>query len=155
MAALVIRTARLEDRMELVALQRRAALANPGDRPFLETHPEAIDTPKARFRAGNVLVAEGDGRPLGFAALFMRKDGDAELDGLFVEPEAWRGGIGRALIEAAVTRAATLGAGRLTVIGNPHAKGFYLKLGFVLTGTFETRFGTGLLLERAIAAETG
>ena len=155
MAVSVIRPARLEERLELVALQRRAALANPGDRPFLQAHPAAIDTPKARFRAGNVLVAEGDGRPLGFAALYMREDGDAELDGLFVEPEAWRGGIGRALVEAALIRAAALGAARLSVVGNPHAKGFYLKLGFVLTGTFETQFGTGLLLEREIAAETG
>ena len=155
MAALVVHPARLEDRSALVALQRRAALANPGDRPFLEAHPDAIDTPKARFHAGNVLVAERDGALLGFAALYMRKDGDAELDGLFVEPKAWRGGIGRALVEAALARAGALGAPRLTVIGNPHARGFYLKLGFVMTGTFETQFGTGLLLERAIAAETG
>jgi len=151
MTGFSIRTAHPAERLALIALQRRAALANPGDRAVLEAHPELIDTPAPLFHAGNVLVAERFGTPLGFAALLLHEDGEVELDGLFVEPAHWKAGIGRALVASAMARAVTLGATRLSVIGNPHAKEFYFKLGFVLTGRFKTRFGTGLVLERRIA----
>jgi N-acetylglutamate synthase-like GNAT family acetyltransferase len=150
---LLIRSAFISERPVLIALQRRAALANPGDRDALLAHPEMVDTPEEQFAAGNVLVAEEDGDLVGFAALYVRKDGDAELDGLFVEPDMWRRGVGRTLVEASAKRAGALGARKLSTVGNPHAEGFYLRLGFRITGTFETRFGTGLLMERPLVQE--
>src|SRR3954467_196483 len=94
--ALVIRVAQPEEREELEELQRRASLANPNDRPHLEAHPDAIHLPPAQIANGQVLVAELGGRVTGFAAIV-----GGELDGLFVEPELWRQGIGRALVDAA------------------------------------------------------
>jgi len=145
--AVTTRPARLAERGALIALQGRAALANEGDREALLAHPEAIDLPAQQIIRSDVIVAEREGRRAGFSAIEMREDGDAQLDGLFVEPDLWRCGLGRLLVERAADRAREHGARILHVIGNPHAEGFYLRLGFVTTGRFETQFGPGLLME--------
>jgi len=95
-ADLNIRLARTQEREDLEALQWRASLANEADRPHLEAHPDAIELPAAQIASGQVWVAELDGKIAGFAAVL-----DGELDGLFVEPELWRCGVGAALVEAA------------------------------------------------------
>jgi len=143
---MLIRPALLSERADLIELQRRASLANPGDRDALLAHPEAVDTPMEQFADGNVLVASDGDTLLGFSAIYIRDDGNAELDGLFVEPAGWKRGIGRRLVEAAAARAASHGAERLHVVGNPHAEGFYKRVGFVVVGTFATQFGPGLLM---------
>src|SRR5437660_7035858 len=117
--ALVVRVAQPEEREELEELQRRASLALPEYRAQLEAHPDAIHLPPAQIANGQVYVAELDGRVVGFAAVV-----GGELDGLFVEPELWRRGIGAALVEEATLSARRRGL-TLTVIGNPAARGFY------------------------------
>ena len=47
---------------------------------------------------GRVIRAERLEKSVGFAVVLRRDDGNAELDGLFVEPALWRQGIGHALI---------------------------------------------------------
>jgi GNAT superfamily N-acetyltransferase len=106
--------------------------------------------PPEQIAAGQVFVAELAGTVVGFSAVLPRADGDVELDGLFVEPSAWKGGIGRLLVERCCEYARSEGASSLHVIGNPHAKGFYLACGFEIGGTQETRFGTGLLMKRRL-----
>lgn len=138
-----LRTACVDDRDGLIELQRRASLANPEDREAILAHPEAVDIPPGQFEAGDVIVAEQDGVPLGFAALFVRPDGQVELDGLFVEPAHWNAGIGRALVCAAEGRARDLGADSLHVISGPNADGFYARVGFTALGEIPTRFGSG------------
>ena len=140
--ALTIRLARPEEREDLEALQRRASLANENDRPHLEAHPDAIHLPPAQIANGQVYVAELDGRVVGFAAVV-----GGELDGLFVEPELWRRGIGAALVEEATLSARRRGL-TLTVIGNPAARGFYERCGFSVEGETQTRFGPGLRMSR-------
>lgn len=146
-----IRLAATSEKEALEALQRRASLANPGDREAILTHPDAIDLPSDQIAAGMVLVAECGGRPAGFSAILRREDGDFDLDGLFVEPGLWRSGIGRALVEQAAAIATQAGARHLYVIGNPHAAGFYESIGFVELETVATRFGPGLLMRRKLA----
>lgn len=73
-----------------------------------------------------------------------REDGDSELDALFVEPDRWQQGIGRALVDHCANVARTRGSAALHVIGNPHAQRFYGACGFELTGTVQTRFGVRL-----------
>ena len=146
----MIRQANLDEQRDLEELQQRASLNNPGDREVLLQNPDAIQLPIEQIAAGCVFVAERDGALVGFAAVVPRRDGDAELDALFVEPHEWKGGIGRALVEHCTRIARSRGASALHVIGNPHAKGFYLACGFTLTGTADTRFGTGLSMERAL-----
>jgi GNAT superfamily N-acetyltransferase len=145
---LSIRPAIPSEREALEALQLRASLNNEGDREALLRHPDAIDLPVEQIAAGGVFVFERDGTLLGFSAILPREDGDTELDGLFVEPDIQRQGVGKKLIEhcAAVARAA--GSTALHVVGNLHAKQFYLSCGFEVLGPFDTRFGKGLLMRK-------
>ncbi len=137
-----IRPARIEEREALEALQRRASLANAEHREVLLANPDAIELPARQVERGEVLIAEADGRIAGFAALV-----DGELDGLFVEPELWGRGIGRALVEVAVHEARRKGLS-VTVIANPAARGFYEKCGFTVEGEAETRFGPAISMSR-------
>ena len=140
--ALSIRLARPEERDELEELQRRASLALPDYREQLIAHPDAIHLPPAQVANGQVLVAELDGRAVGFAAVV-----GGELDGLFVEPELWGQGIGRMLVDAATHGARRKGLA-LTVVANPTARQFYERCGFSLEGETKTRFGPGLRMSR-------
>src|SRR5664279_5372555 len=117
MNQVTIRTAVSTDQNALEALQWRASLNNPGDRESLLANPDAIELPLEQIEGGNVFVAEEAGSIKGFAAIFPRRDGNLELDALFVEPELWRQGIGRQLIEYCSAAAKVLGAVELHVVG--------------------------------------
>jgi N-acetylglutamate synthase-like GNAT family acetyltransferase len=99
---LVIRAATLAEHEQLEALQRRASLALEAYRNDLLAHPEAIELPIEQIKQCRVLIAERDGKILGFVSVLPPSSGAAELDGLFVEPGRWRGGVGSRLVEAAV-----------------------------------------------------
>src|SRR5690242_16491687 len=129
MQQVIVRPAIASEQQLLEALQWRASLNNPGDREVLLMNPDAIELPLAQISAGGVFVAEVAGSIKGFAAIVPREDGNTELDGLFVEPEAWRQGIGRALVEHCFLAAKASGAIALHVIGNTHAEGFYTSCG--------------------------
>ena len=148
---MVIRQANPSEQRVLEELQRRASLNNPGDRDALLEYPDAIAVPIEQIATGRVFVAEQNGAIVGFAAVVPRDDDGAELDALFVEPHQWKRGIGRSLVEHCVDIARARGASFLHVIGNPHAKGFYLACGFVVTGSAETRFGAGLSMQRILS----
>jgi len=142
----VVRLARPDQRDMLEALQWRASLANPEDRPHLEAHPDAIHLPLEQIERGQVYVAEVEGRAVGFAAV-LQENGHLELDGLFVEPDHWRSGIGMALVEAVVHEARRRGL-TLMVVANRQARGFYERCGFALEGDAQTRFGPALRMSR-------
>jgi GNAT superfamily N-acetyltransferase len=142
---LSFRLALRSERVPLEALQMRASLNNAGDREALLANPDAVALPDQQIEAGRVVVAELDGRIVGFASVLPRADGDSELDALFVEPDKWRNGIGIALIAQSIKMARAQGGSILHVIGNPHAAAFYSACGFEQAGTHPTRFGAGLL----------
>ena len=148
--AVSIRPARPDEQAALEALQRRASLSNERDRDALLAHQDAIALPIEQILAGCVFVAETDGIVAGFAAVVPRPDGSAELDALFVEPHLWKRGIGRRLVDHVAAVARAKAATFLHVIGNPHAKGFYLACGFRVDGTIDTRFGVGLDMRRPL-----
>ena len=89
-----------------------------------------------------LFVAEFDGELAGFAAVVA-----GELDGLFVEPDLWGSGIGKALVEAA-THEARLSGMTLKVTANPSARLFYQSCGFSVEGEEQTRFGPALGMSR-------
>jgi GNAT superfamily N-acetyltransferase len=151
MRDVVIRTAVVSERQQLEELQRRASLANPGDRDALLMNPDAIGLPLDQLESGRVFIAEVAGSSAGFAALVFRTDGDADLDALFVEPDWWRHGLGSALIKHCVEVARGAGSRALHVVGNPHAEGFYSAVGFEVVGTTQTRFGPGLLMRKVLS----
>ena len=149
--SVTIARARVTERSALEALQRRASLMNEADRAALLAHPDAIDLPIEQIEGGRVMVARRDRAIVGFSVVLPRPDDDAELDGLFVEPSAWRCGIGRKLVAAACRLALSEGATALHVIGGREAAGFYEACGFELLGETPTRFGTGLVMRRRLA----
>ena len=140
--ALSLRLARPDERDELEELQRRASLELPDYRQQLLAEPDAIHLPPAQIANGQVIVAELKGEVAGFAAVV-----GGELDGLFVEPDLWGRGIGRALIDAATHEARHRGLA-LTVIANPSARRFYESCGFSLEGDAQTRFGPALRMSK-------
>ncbi|MEO8677545.1 MAG: GNAT family N-acetyltransferase [Vicinamibacterales bacterium] len=150
MEPVICRPAVVSEQQALEGLQRRASLANAGDRDAILANPDAIEVPARQIADGHVFVAEQAGLIAGFAAVLPRDDGDAELDALFVEPSGWKRGVGRLLVEHCAGVAKVRGSAALHVVGNPHAEGFYLACGFEQTGTFETRFGAGLLMRRTL-----
>ena len=143
---MIIRLARLEEREALEDLQRRASLALSEYRAQLVANPDAIELPAAHVERGEVVVAEIDGQIAGFAAI-IESDQAMELDGLFVEPNRWRKGIGSALAAVATHEARKRGLS-LMVVAGPSARGFYEKCGFTPEGEAETRFGPALRMSR-------
>ena len=137
-----IRRARRDERSDLEGLQRRASLALPEYRAQLEAHPDAIDLPAELIEKGQVLVAEFGGQEAGFAALV-----EGEIEGLFVEPELWRRGIGTALVGEAAHEARRRGLS-LSVTAGPSAREFYESCGFSVEGEAQTRFGPAFRMSR-------
>jgi len=138
----LIRDAAPDEREALEALQLRSSLVWEEYRADLVAHPDAIEIPSEQM--ARVRVAEAGGRALGFSLVLQADGGACELEGLFVEPDLMRGGVGRALIADAAERARVERADRIEVTANPRALGFYERLGFRGSGTVQTRFGPGL-----------
>nr|WP_205614368.1 GNAT family N-acetyltransferase [Streptomyces dangxiongensis] len=102
---------------------------------------------RARFAEGDGsvanLVAERDGRVLGWAAYGPYRDGDApvrdaELYALYVDPAHLGGGIGRTLLAASVERCAACPRMLLWVLrDNTSARRFYERAGFRPDGAEE------------------
>jgi GNAT superfamily N-acetyltransferase len=152
-APTTIRTAVAAERGALEALQRRSSVHQPMYREQLEAHPDAIELPVEQIEAGHVRVAERDGVVVGFAVLFERVGTACELDGLFVEPDGMRGGVGRRLVQDAVDVARARGAATIDVVANPQAIAFYEAVGFATTGVSPTRFGPAPRMSLAIVPD--
>ena len=76
-----------------------------------------------------VYVAVDDDTPVGVYSLVLREDYQ-ELDYLWVRPAYIGQGIGRRLVAHALDLAQTQPPKRLVVVADPHAVGFYKKMGF-------------------------
>lgn len=94
--------------------------------------PELTITP-GYLAAHPVFVALDETRPVGFYALSVEAD-EAQLDHLWVRPSYMRQGVGRALFAHAEIAARQRGVRRLTIAGDPHAEGFYLRMGATICG---------------------
>jgi GNAT superfamily N-acetyltransferase len=140
--AFSLRRAEPEEHEALEQLMARASFELPDYREQLLRRPDAIHVPPAQIANGQVIVADMDGMIVGFAAVV-----GGELDGLFVEPDLWGQGIGRALVDAATHEARKRGLA-LKVIANPSARQFYESCGFSIEGEERTRFGPALRMTK-------
>lgn len=140
--SLTLRLALPAEHDALEELQRRASIELPEYRDQLIANPDAIYLPEGQIANGQVIVAEIDREIAGFAAVV-----GGELDGLFVEPDLWGRGSGRALVDAATHEARKRGLA-LTVIANPRARRFYEHCGFRVEGEEQTRFGAALRMTK-------
>jgi ribosomal protein S18 acetylase RimI-like enzyme len=90
----------------------------------------------------SVLMAEEDGELLGYTSCGESRDDDAtpevgEVRNMFVGPNSWRRGVGRALIEAAIEDMRRRGYSEATVwsfASNDRANAFYEASGFTRDG---------------------
>ena len=124
-----------EDAAELteIALQAKAHWGYP--QRWMDLWRITLTIDPGTIRDQEVFVALQDGRRVGFYALIGHPPA-LDLDQLWVRPE-WIGrGFGRALVEHALARAAALGASRVDVQAEPHAEGFYLRMGARRVGEF-------------------
>jgi GNAT superfamily N-acetyltransferase len=134
---------------------RQASLSNDGDRAKLLANPDALELSESCVREGRARVAvTSDGRIVGFATSLDGGDG-LELEDLFVDPEWMTQGVGRALVNDVIETARRRGFSQIDVIANPHALGFYEKVGFVVDREVETRLGPGSRMYLAITPSTG
>jgi predicted N-acetyltransferase YhbS len=148
-----VRAAAADEAASLEQLQRRSSEVWEEYREQLAAHPDAIELPQAFIDNGFVRVAvDDDDKPTGFSVVIPGSPAESaahELDGLFVEPDAQRGGIGRTLVEDACVRARAAGASALCVIAGP-AQPFYERVGFELVSSAQTRFGPAVRMRRKL-----
>jgi len=144
-----IRDAGAEDVEALRGVFRRSSLSNEGDRASLRAHPEALEF-ELPGPESTVRVAVINGSVAGFATTRVLPDGRLELDDLFVEPGAMRGGVGTALVEDMDAWAQAHGCPSIEVTANPHALAFYERVRFRVCGPAETRFGPAHRMRRAV-----
>jgi len=146
-----IRDAALDEIPYLEALQLRASMVAPDYRDALAAHPEVIHLPAADVSERRTRVATVEERIAGFSVVRPVAGTRCELDGLFVEPDRMREGIGRALIADVVERARRHGVRQIDVIANPTALGFYIKVGFERGDDAMTQFGPALWMHLDLA----
>lgn len=139
------RRACAEEAGTLSALAFRSKAHWGYDRDFLEAcrgeltlGPEFIDT-------AQVHLLEADGSVIGFYSLVNWKS-EIELRHFFVDPLFIGQGGGCLLWEEAVARARALGGTRLLIESDPHAEGFYLKLGAERIGELPSQTRPGRML---------
>ncbi|MCC7267944.1 MAG: GNAT family N-acetyltransferase [Caulobacteraceae bacterium] len=145
-----IRPARLDEQGLLEELQLRASLVWEDTREDLLANPEVVELPAQQIEDGYVFVAERDGVVAGFGVLLPIDGQEPGLDGLFVEPEDFGGGVGRALVAEAVRRTRAMGAPGLKVVANLNARGFYDACGFEPLREVPTRFAPALIMRLAV-----
>jgi GNAT superfamily N-acetyltransferase len=148
---LVIRPALPAERAALEALQLRASLIWEDYRDDLAAHPEAISLTENAIEELRVRVATVAGEPVGFSEIVVVSDREWELEGLFVEPDAMRRGIGGRLLADVFELARDAGVRRVAVVAEPHAAAFYERNGFVREGDVPTRFGPAVRMAAAPA----
>ena len=142
MTVVSIRHAVSADAGALGDVYRRSSLSNEGDRAALLRHPEALEFSDLAVEEHRVRVAVIDDRIVGFVTLLATGQ-TGELEDLFVDPDWMLHGIGRTLVLDAVETAREQGLTRVEVTANPHALGFYEKVGFIRNGMTRTPFGPG------------
>jgi GNAT superfamily N-acetyltransferase len=100
----------------------------------------SIERRAEQWRSTPPLVAEVDGKIVGFVSVGPSRDadGDGELYAIYVRPEHWGTGVGRALIAAGEERLRELGhheAVLWVLEDNPRARRFYEAAGWTADGT--------------------
>ena len=89
------------------------------------------------IRDNHVYVAEENGEIRGFYALCVTGE-KAELEHMWVTPEVIGTGIGKQLFLDAMERAAKLNVNAVEISSDPHAAGFYKRMGATQIGEVDS-----------------
>ncbi|MDT0342841.1 GNAT family N-acetyltransferase [Streptomyces litchfieldiae] len=142
-----LRTAEPDEAPALTALTRRSKAHWGYPRAMLERWADMLTVSSATIRDGNVVVAERNGVVAGYYQL-TGEPPHGELADLFLEPDVIGTGLGRTLWEHAVASARDAGFRTLTLESDPHAEGFYLRMGAERVGEREVAPGRRLPVMR-------
>ena len=136
------------DEAELLTLLARRSKAHWGyDDEFMRRAADDMVIPTSAIESGQVHVLEDDGGAvLGFHRL--RPGEPAVLEDLWLEPGAIGAGHGRRLWRHAVDVARSGGARAIEFDADPHAVGFYERMGAVRIGETPSSVIEGRMLPR-------
>lgn len=98
----------------------------------------AVDPGRIGSADYQCFVAANGNVVIGFYTVENISEGVYELDALFVEPKYIGTGVGRSLIQHAISLLSENGAERLVIQGDPNASRFYLAAGAQQIGTRES-----------------
>lgn len=129
-----IRRASPSDATQLSAIALAAKRHWGYPEQWLEAWHDELTVTPAFVQNESVFVALGSqGAIVGFYALCDISTG-SELEHFWVRPDAMHRGVGRALFEHAVAQAPAAGCEVLHIDADPHAVGFYERMGAELVG---------------------
>ena len=119
----------------LVAFRNHLGFDRPSDDSFLASVERLIEDPATEYLLGALETGEPAAGvvQLRFRWSVWRAAEDCELEDLFVAPQVRRGGLGRALVAAAIDRARARGCRRIaldTAERNEGAVALYRSFGF-------------------------
>jgi len=132
-AAAHLRAAEPRDVERLTAIARAAKAHWGYPKEWLDLWRPTLTFDRATLASQWVCVAEAAGAAVAVIAVDARGP-RPEVSHLWVDPPAMGRGLGRRLFRAAVLHARGLGARELEIISDPHAEGFYLRLGATRAG---------------------
>lgn len=130
---LLIRTAQADEAETLSALCKRSKAHWGYDAEFMRLSNASLTIAPILISTGRVIVAEDDAL-LGIASLEPLKDDTYDLLHMFVDPAAMGRGVGAALFAEIAARAKADGACALSILADPHAELFYIRMGAVRVG---------------------
>ena len=144
---MTIRRARLDEADALTALATRAKAHWGYDGGFMAQVRDAMTITAPDVEADEVwLLEDASGRLVGFHRVIL---GDpAELEDMWVEPDAIGSGYGRRLFEHAQVVARSAGASALELNADPNAVGFYVRMGMERIGETPSTLVPGRALPR-------
>lgn len=143
----VLRTPKPAQAATLSELCLRSKAVWGYERAFLEACRPALTLTDEDWNDSDLQIAVDGDRILGMAQ--VRTSGDvAELDKLFIDPNARAGGIGRTLFRWAVAAALSRGATVMTIDADPGAADFYRRMGAVDDGVIASTVIPGRFLPR-------
>ncbi len=132
---MIVRRARPEEAEALSALCKRSKAHWGYDAQFMALSDASLTISRELIETGRVLVAQdGHGTLLGIASLAPLKNDVWDLLHMFVDPPAIGAGAGKLLFTSIAQLARAQGGRMLSIMSDPNAENFYLRMGARRTG---------------------
>ncbi|MFD0771346.1 GNAT family N-acetyltransferase [Bacillus sp. CGMCC 1.60114] len=129
---MIVREALLEEANELSNLALTSKATWNYSEEFILACKEVLTITERYIKNNYVYILEEKQEIIGFFS-FQRKEVDS-LDFLYLHPNYKGKGYGRILWESVVQKAMELNIKSFTIDSDPHAKGYYIKMGARLIG---------------------
>lgn len=140
----MIRPARLDELKALTDLMHRSKAHWGYDEDFMKAARAVLVLTPKDIETGELRVFDDNG-PQGLCKLVVR-EACAELDKLFVSPQAMGKGVGRALVSWAIDDARRQGAKHMDIEADPDAVPFYERMGARVIGGVPSKAISGRIL---------